>query len=176
MSPVIEECFLTSSDSSVAGYRCENGIASAVHSESRPAPEAVRHAGELRSFAEAFAREIATDARDFEFIANLENCALDGLIHFLREPMAHEVSALRGLQHSTAPGAQANDSQPLVRPYSLGDALALILRRAGVRRSGPLHEPYWHSGSMVVSPGLARASMKAALAPNPLKRILRTFG
>jgi FMN phosphatase YigB (HAD superfamily) len=176
MSPVIEECLLTSPDSSVAGYRGESGIVTALRSESRPAREAVRHAIELRSFAEALAREVSDQARDPEFVADLESCALDGLIHFLREPMAHEVSALRGLQHSTAPGAQANDSQPLVRPYSLGDAMALILRRAGLRRSGPLHEPYWHSGSMAVSAGLARASMKAALAPNPLRRMLRTLG
>ncbi|HUG10153.1 MAG TPA: HAD hydrolase-like protein [Opitutaceae bacterium] len=173
MSPVVEECLLTSADPSVTGYSSLGGAATPVHADSRPTPGAVRHAAELRAFAEAFAREILAEARDPEFIATLESCALEGLLHFLREPAEHEVTALRGLQHATAPGAPANDTQPLVRPYSLGDATNLVLRRAGLQRGGQNHEPYWHTGSMAVTPTIARAAMKGALAPNPLKRIFR---
>lgn len=171
MSPVIEECLLTSADASVAGYSRAAGAAAPVHAESNPSPATVRHAAELRAFSEAFAAEIAAEAREPEFLASLEAAALEGLIHFLREPAEEDVATLRGLQHATAPGAPAGDTRPLVRPYSLGDAIDLLLRRAGLRRAEPGREPYWHTGSMAVSPRLARAGMKAALARNPLKRI-----
>ncbi|HEY5551010.1 MAG TPA: hypothetical protein VIK52_03925 [Opitutaceae bacterium] len=173
MSPVIEECLLTSADPSVVGYSRAGGAAAPVPAESRPAPETARHAAELRAYAAALAAEIAAATRDPEFVASLESGALDGLIHFLREPAEDDVAALHGLQHATAPGASAIDTQPLVRPYSLGDAMNLLLRRAGLRRAEPGREPYWHSGSMAVSPRLARAGMKAALAPNPWKLIGR---
>lgn len=173
MSPVIEECLLTSADPSVVGYGGANGAVVPVHAGSAPASETVRHAAELRAFAEAFAAEVARDVRDAGFAADLEACALDGLIRFLREPMEHELAALDGLQHATAPGAPATDTQPLVRPYSLGDALNLLLRRAGLLRAEPEREPYWHSGSMAVSAASARAAMRVALASNPFRRKAR---
>lgn len=172
MSPVIEECFLTSADPGVAGYAIDGNQAAPVHTSSTPTEDTIRHAAELRTSSDALAKELAADLRDTTFTEAFEESALAGLLRFLREPAEHEAEVLQGLRHATAPGASSNESQPLVRAYSLGDALGLLLRRAGLKQSRPEHGPYWHSGSMAVSPRLARAGMKAALAPNPLKRLL----
>lgn len=172
MSPVIEECLMTSSDPSVIGYRHVDGTPVPMHSDSVPTAAAIRHARELRTFAESFAREIAEDASNPGFIDCLGKVALDGLVEFLLHPSESEAATIQGLEHATAPGAPAGDTQPMVRPYTLVDATKLLLRRAGLQENGPDREPYWHGASMAMSPRHARAGMRVALAPNPIKRLL----
>lgn len=177
-SGLIEECLLTNSDPSLAGFRAgPEGRFAPQFTDEKPNATTATHAAELREAAEALADELvrtvdrspALAPRDTLATA-LETQALAELIRFLRRPTAGEASAIAALAHSTDATGTAHEARPIARPYTLGDALSIFLRRAKLRRRGLRREPLWSEGSFALTSPLAAKAMRCALAPLSRKK------